>query len=93
MHIEERGKLFSGVCLIYLGRMTKALKEAVAEVERLPAADQEIIGRKMLEHVEKLRLLRDDIDAGIRSLGAGSSRELDMDDVISVAHEQHARRR
>jgi hypothetical protein len=79
--------------LVYLAPMTNVLKEAVAEVERLPAADQEIIGRKMLEHVEKLRLLRDDIDAGIRSLDAGIGRELDMNDVISVAHEQHARRR
>jgi hypothetical protein len=90
---RARTKLFLGVVLIYLGPMTKALKEAVAEVERLPEADQEIIGRKMLEHVEKLRLLRDDIDAGIRSLDAGIGRELDIDDVISVAHQQHARRR
>ena len=51
--------------------MTKALKEALAEVERLPASDQEIIGRQVLHHAEKLRLLRDDIDAGIRSLEAG----------------------
>ena len=28
--------------------MTKALKEALAEVERLPAADQELIGRQVI---------------------------------------------
>jgi hypothetical protein len=38
--------------------MTKALKEALVEVEKLPAPDQENIGRQMLHHVEKLRELR-----------------------------------
>ena len=56
--------------ICYTRSMTKALKEALAEVERLPAADQENIGRQVLNHVEKLRLLRDDIDAGVRSLDA-----------------------
>jgi hypothetical protein len=69
--------------------MTKALKEALAEVERLPAADQENIGRQVLHHVEKLRLLRDDIDAGVRSLDAGNGREVDMRDVVSRARARH----
>jgi hypothetical protein len=73
--------------------MTKALKEALAEVEKLPSADQEMIGRQVLQHVEKLRMLRDDIDSGIRSLDAGKGRELDVDDVISVARERHEKRR
>ena len=69
--------------------MTKALKEALAEVERLPAADQEVIGRQMLQHVETLRVLRDDVDAGTRSLDAGKGQELDMRDVISRAQNGH----
>jgi len=36
----------------------------------------------MLEHVEKLRVLREDIDSGLRSLEAGKGQELDMNDVI-----------
>jgi hypothetical protein len=48
--------------------MTKTLREAVAEAERLSEADQEYIGRHVLSHVEKLRALRVDVDAGIRSL-------------------------
>jgi hypothetical protein len=73
--------------------MTKALKEALAEVERLPVADQEIIGRQVLHHVEKLRLLRDDIDAGVRSLEAGEGREVDMRDIVSRAHARHEKGR
>jgi hypothetical protein len=73
--------------------MTKALKEALAEVERLPTADQENIGRQVLHHVEKLRLLRDDIDAGVRSLDAGHGQEIDMNDVISVARHRHEKGR
>ena len=74
-----------------LRSMTKALKEAVAEIERLPDADQEKIGRQVLYHVEKLRALRADIDAGVRSLNAGKGKELDMRDVISRAHVRHER--
>jgi hypothetical protein len=73
--------------------MTKALKQAVAEVERLPQSDQENIGRQVLHHVEKLRQLRDDIDAGVRSLDAGHGQELDMGDVISVARQRHEKGR
>jgi toxin ParE1/3/4 len=64
--------------------MTNTLKHAVAEVERLPREDQEIIGRQVLTHVEKLRALRGDIDAGMRSLNAGEGKVLDMKDVCRV---------
>ena len=73
--------------------MTKALKEVLAQVERLPAADQENISRQVLNHVEKLRTLRVEVDAGIRSLDDGKGQELDMDDVISVARHRHAKGR
>jgi hypothetical protein len=59
--------------------MVKTLEQAIAEIAQLPDADQEQIGRKLLSHVEKLRLLRDDIDSGIRSLDAGEGRPLDLD--------------
>jgi len=42
----------------------------------------------MLAHVEKLRMLREDIDAGIAELDAGEGRELDINDVLSSAHEE-----
>ena len=47
--------------------MVRALEQAIAEVERLPAEDQEQIGRTPLSHVEKLRALRAEIDKGIYS--------------------------
>lgn len=72
--------------------MTNALKEAVAEVERLSEADQENIGRQMLHHVDKLRALRADIEQGIRSLDAGSGEELDMTTVLWRARTRHERK-
>lgn len=80
------------VCGI-LKNMTNALREAVAQAERLSEADQENIGRHVLSHVEKLRALRADMDAGIRSLDAGAGKELDVEDVIAVARHRHEKGR
>jgi hypothetical protein len=66
----------------YTRVMVKTLEQAIAEVERLPAEDQEQIGRTLLSHVEKLRALRAEIDKGIRSLDAGQGRESSIDDFV-----------
>jgi hypothetical protein len=71
--------------------MVKTLERAMAEVERLPAAVQERIGRELLAHVEKLRKLRADIAKGIRSLDRGAGRELDIEDVIKRARRRNAK--
>jgi hypothetical protein len=63
-------------------RHGQTLEQAIAEVERLPAEDQEQIGRTLLSHVEKLRALRAEIDEGIGSLDAGKGRESSIDDFI-----------
>ena len=62
--------------------MVKTLQQAIAEVERLPAEDQEKIGRTLLSHVEKLRALRSEIDKGLRSLDAGEGAESTIDDFL-----------
>jgi hypothetical protein len=62
--------------------MVKTLEQAIAEVTNLPDADQEQIGRKLLSHVEKLRQLRGDIDAGLRSLDAGEGRPRDIEEFL-----------
>jgi hypothetical protein len=69
--------------------MSDVLKQAVAEATRLPQSDQEAIGRQLLSHVEKLRRLRADIDAGIRSLDAGDGRELNIDEFIRDKTQRH----
>jgi hypothetical protein len=71
--------------------MVRILEQAIAEIESLPATDQEQIGRKLLSHVEKLRLLRDDINEGVRSLDAGKGRELDVEDLIRRKNERYGR--
>ena len=58
--------------------MVKTLERALAEISHLPAADQEEIGRRLLQHVEKLRALRADVDEGLRSLDAGEGEPLDI---------------
>jgi hypothetical protein len=72
--------------------MIKVLKEALDQVEALPEADQEQIGRELLEYVLKIRALRSDLQAGIDSLDRGQGRKLDMDDVIRRARTLHAQR-
>ena len=62
--------------------MVKALAQAIAEVRRLPAEDQEQIGRTLLSHVEKLRALRAEVDKGIRSLDAGKGSVLNIEDFL-----------
>ena len=69
--------------------MVKTLEQAMAEISNLPDADQEQIGRKLLSHVEKLGLLRSEIDKGTRSLEAGLGSELNIDDFISQKHTRH----
>ena len=67
--------------------MVKTLEQAIAQLSRLPDADQEQIGRKLLSHVEKLNALRAEIDKGIRSLDAGSA--LDIEDFLRRKNSGH----
>jgi hypothetical protein len=71
--------------------MIKILKEALDQVEALPEADQEKIGRELLEHALRIRALRADLQAGLDSLHRGLGRELDIDDVIRRARARHAK--
>jgi hypothetical protein len=71
--------------------MVKVLKDAIDEVAALPEADQEQIGRELLEHALKLRALRADLQAGVDSLDAGRGKELDIGGVIRRARARHAK--
>ncbi|GMO12469.1 hypothetical protein [Bradyrhizobium sp. TM233] len=62
--------------------MVRTLEQALAQISRLPAADQEEIGRKLLSHVEKLNALRSEIDRGIHSLDAGKGDTLNMEESL-----------
>ena len=71
--------------------MVKTLERAIAEVANLPESAQEKIGQELLAHVERLRNLRTDITSGIQSLDAGAGRELDTEELLRRAREQHGR--
>jgi hypothetical protein len=68
--------------------MVKTLEKAIAEISNLPDADQEVIGQRLLSHVDKLRQLRAEIDKGIRSLDAGEGRPLDIEDFLRRENER-----
>jgi hypothetical protein len=69
--------------------MVKTLEQAIAQISRLPDADQEKIGRKLLAHVEKLNALRGEVDKGIRSLDAGNGSALKIEDLIREKNSRH----
>lgn len=69
--------------------MVKTLEQAIAQLSRLPDADQEQIGRKLLSHVEKLNALRTEIDKGIRSLDAGKGSAPDIEDFLRRKNSEH----
>ena len=69
--------------------MARTLEQAIAQISRLPDADQEQIGRKLLAHVEKLRAIRTEMDKGIQSLDEGIGRALDMEDFLRDENSRH----
>ena len=71
--------------------MVKALQLAMTKAASLPEAAQEQLGRELLERIDTLADLRSEIEAGIRELDTGMGRELDIEDVIRQAHEEHAK--
>jgi hypothetical protein len=64
--------------------MVSTLEQAFAQLSRLPDADQEQIGRKLLSHIEKLDALRGEIGKGISSLDAGKGRALNIEDFVRL---------
>ena len=69
--------------------MVKTLEQAIAQLSRLPDADQEQIGRELLSHVERLNALRAEIDKGVHSLDAGEGRALDIEDLLRRKNSAH----
>jgi hypothetical protein len=69
--------------------MVRTLEQAIAEISRLPDADQEKIGRRLLSHVEKLNSLRGEIDKGIGSLDAGEGSALNIEDFLRDKNSRH----
>jgi hypothetical protein len=72
-----------------VGFMVRTLEQAIAQISRLPDADQEEIGRKLRSHVEKLNALRAEIDKGMRSLDADKGAALNMEDFLREKNSRH----
>lgn len=72
--------------------MVKTLELAIRKAASLPEAAQEQLGRELLERIDTLDELRTEIEAGIRELDAGMGKQLDVEDVIRQARNEHARK-
>jgi hypothetical protein len=72
--------------------MVKTLELAISKASNLPEAAQEQLGRELLERIETLEQLRAEVQVGIRELDAGLGEELDIDDIIRQAHQEHAKK-
>jgi hypothetical protein len=72
--------------------MTKVLRDAIAKVEALPEVDQDRIARELIDYLDKLQVLRADVEIGIRQLDAGEGRELDIEEVIRQARAEHGKK-
>ncbi len=70
--------------------MVRTLEQAIAQISRLPDADQEQIGRKLLTHVEKLRAIRIEIDKGTQSLDEDEACILDVEAFLREKNSRHS---
>jgi hypothetical protein len=70
--------------------MVKTLELAITKAATLPEAAQEQLGRELLERIDALAELRSEIEIGLRELDAGLGEELDIEDVIRQARDEHA---
>lgn len=77
----------------YSDFMVKTLELAISKAANLPEAAQEQLGRELLERIHTLAELRAEIDIGIRELDAGKGEELDIEDLIKQAREEHGKGR
>jgi len=71
--------------------MVKTLELAMTKAAALPEEAQEQLGRELLERIDTLAKLRSEIEAGVRELDAGLGEELDIEDIIKQARDEHAR--
>ncbi|HEY2185870.1 MAG TPA: hypothetical protein VGH39_12805 [Xanthobacteraceae bacterium] len=72
--------------------MVKILELAIRKASSLPEAAQERLGRELLERIEAFEHLGAEIEAGVRELDAGSGEEIDIEEIIRQAHEEHAKK-
>jgi hypothetical protein len=71
--------------------MVRALELAVEALKTLPTADQERMGRQLLTYVEKLMMLRVEIEKGARVLEAEAGVPLDIDEFLQRQNARHGR--
>jgi uncharacterized protein (UPF0335 family) len=72
--------------------MVKTLELAISKASTLPEAAQEQLGRELLERIETLEQLRAEVEEGIRELDSGLGEELEIEEVIARAREEHGKK-
>jgi len=72
--------------------MTNTLELAISKAAALPEAAQEQIGRELLERIDVLSELRAQIEVGLRELDSGKGSEIEVDQIITRARKEHAKK-
>ena len=72
--------------------MVRTLEIAISKAAELPEAAQEQLARELLERIDSLAELRAAIEIGVRQLDAGEGKQLDIEEVIQRAREEHGQR-
>lgn len=89
---DKLGRMANPPYSVYTGTMVKILELAIRKASNLPEAAQERLGRELLERIEALEHLRTEIEAGLRELDGGLGEEIDIEEIIRQAHEEHAKK-
>jgi hypothetical protein len=90
--VHKLGRMANPPYSVYTGNMVKILELAIRKASNLPEAAQERLGRELLERIEALEHLRTEIEAGLRELDGGLGEEIDIEEIIRQAHEEHAKK-
>jgi phage shock protein A len=70
--------------------MNDAFELAITKAAELPGPAREQLAREMLERIDNLSELRAALDIALAELDAGLGSPLDVEELISAAHAQHA---
>lgn len=89
---DKLGRMANPPYSVYTGTVVKILELAIRKASNLPEAAQERLGRELLERIEAMEHLRTEIEAGLRELDGGLGEEIDIEEIIRQAHEEHAKK-
>ena len=65
---------------------SSTLQIAISEAERLPRYVQDQLAHDLMEHIERVRILRDEMEYAAQLLDEDTGPAVDIDDIIERTH-------